>query len=164
MRTFLPLGIAAWLVLEIWLLIVVASAAGGLAVLLLLVAGVVLGAAVIRSAARRARRNLIETLQSGGGPADPAASKGNGVVVFGGVLLMVPGLISDVAGLLCLLPRIRALLSRRFDRLLFQWMARRAQHPLADGSPRDRMGRRGDKVIRGEVIRDDETQDPPDRS
>ncbi|NYV78828.1 FxsA family protein, partial [Streptomyces sp. UH6] len=36
----MPLGVAAWLVLEIWLLTLVADAAGGLTVLLLLVAGV----------------------------------------------------------------------------------------------------------------------------
>ncbi|MFD5647229.1 FxsA family protein, partial [Streptomyces anulatus] len=39
-RRFLPLALAAWLVLEIWLLTLVASAAGGLVVLLILVAGV----------------------------------------------------------------------------------------------------------------------------
>ena len=60
---FLPLGIAAWLVLEIWLLTVVAGAAGGLTVFLLLVAGLVLGAVVIKRAGRRALRNLTETLQ-----------------------------------------------------------------------------------------------------
>ena len=42
-RTVLPLGLAAWLVLEIWLLLLVADAAGGLAVFLLLVAGLVGG-------------------------------------------------------------------------------------------------------------------------
>lgn len=49
-RRFLPLALAAWLVLEIWLLTLVASAAGGLVVLLILVAGAVLGAVVIKSA------------------------------------------------------------------------------------------------------------------
>lgn len=52
-RTFVPLAIAAWAVLEIWLLTVVAGAAGGFTVLLLLVAGIVLGAAVMKRAGRR---------------------------------------------------------------------------------------------------------------
>ena len=63
LRTFLPLGIAAWLVLEIWLLTVVAGAASGFMVFLLLVAGFVLGSVVIKRAGRRAFRNLTETLQ-----------------------------------------------------------------------------------------------------
>ena len=41
-RTFVPLAIAAWLVLEIWLLGVVAREIGGLGLLALLAAGLVL--------------------------------------------------------------------------------------------------------------------------
>ena len=62
-RTFIPLAVAAWAVLEIWLLTVVADVAGGFTVLLLLIGGVVLGAVVMKSAGRRAFRNLTETLQ-----------------------------------------------------------------------------------------------------
>lgn len=73
MRTVLPLGVAAWLVLEIWLLTVVAGAASGFAVFLLLVAGFVLGSVVIKRAGRRAFRNLNEALQRGGARRAPAA-------------------------------------------------------------------------------------------
>lgn len=72
-RTFLPLGVAAWLVLEIWLLTVVAGATSGFAVFLLLVAGFVLGSVVIKRAGRRAFQNLNEALQRGGAPRAPAA-------------------------------------------------------------------------------------------
>lgn len=71
LRTFLPLGIAAWLVLEIWLLTVVAGATSGFLVFLLLLAGLVLGAVVIKRAGRRAFQNLNEALQRGAAP--PAA-------------------------------------------------------------------------------------------
>ena len=67
---YLPLGLAAWLVLEIWLLTVVAGAAGGMAVLLLLVAGFVAGAVVIKRAGRRAFRSLNEAIQRGGSSAN----------------------------------------------------------------------------------------------
>ncbi|MET9872288.1 FxsA family protein, partial [Streptomyces sp. NPDC006386] len=53
LRTFLPLGIAAWLVLEIWLLTLVAGASNGLVVFLVLLAGLVLGSVVIKRAGRR---------------------------------------------------------------------------------------------------------------
>ncbi len=74
-RTFVPLAIAAWAVLEIWLLIVVADAAGGFTVLLLLAAGVVLGAVVMKRAGRRAFRNLTETLQQMPGSRVPAGRR-----------------------------------------------------------------------------------------
>src|SRR5690606_32825281 len=62
LRTVLPLAVAAWLVLEIWLLTLLAGATNGLVVLLVLVAGLVLGSAVIKRAGRRAFKNLGETL------------------------------------------------------------------------------------------------------
>jgi len=82
LRTFLPLGVAAWLVLEIWLLTVVAGASSGFTVFLLLLAGFVLGAAVIKKAGRRAFQNLNEALQRGG---TPQSGGGNGLLMLGGL-------------------------------------------------------------------------------
>ncbi|MES4903639.1 MULTISPECIES: FxsA family membrane protein [unclassified Streptomyces] len=160
-RTFLPLGIAAWLVLEIWLLTVVAEAAGGFTVLLLLLAGVVVGAAVIKRAGRRAWQNLSRSMQPGAAPQDPAAGTGSSFTMLGGLLLMIPGLISDVAALVCLFPPTRALLRDRAEAML----TRRVGYvpgPMGGGfgpgpdSGQDRMRHPDGKVIQGEVIRDDE--------
>jgi Protein affecting phage T7 exclusion by the F plasmid len=114
LRTYLPLGIAVWLVLEIWLLTVVAGAASGFAVFLLLVAGFVLGSVVIKRAGRRAFRNLTETLQQqqSGVPPRAGGGEGNGLMMLGGLLLMIPGLISDTLGLLLLIPPVQKALSR----------------------------------------------------
>lgn len=49
-RTLIPLGLALWVVLEIWLLIFVAGVSGGLTILALLIGGAVVGAVVIKSA------------------------------------------------------------------------------------------------------------------
>ncbi|MER7794950.1 FxsA family membrane protein [Streptomyces sp. NPDC097640] len=156
-RTFLPLGIAAWLVLEIWLLTVVAEAAGGFTVFLLLLAGVVVGAAVIKRAGRRAWQNLSRSMQPGAVPQDPAAagSGGSSFTMLGGLLLMMPGLISDAAALVCLFPPTRALLRKRAEAML----SRRVGYvpgPMGGGFGQDRMRRSEGKVIQGEVIRDDE--------
>ncbi|MDT0545409.1 MULTISPECIES: FxsA family membrane protein [Streptomyces] len=155
-RTFLPLGIAAWLVLEIWLLTVVAEAADGFTVFLLLLAGVVVGAAVIKRAGRRAWQNLSRSMQPGAAPQDPAAgSGGSSFTMLGGLLLMMPGLISDVAALVCLFPPTRALLRKRAEAML----SRRVGYvpgPMGGGFGQDRMRRPEGKVIQGEVIRDDE--------
>ena len=53
-RAAVPLGLAAWLVLEIWLLTLVADAAGGFTVFVLLAAGVLLGGAIVKRAGREA--------------------------------------------------------------------------------------------------------------
>ncbi|MEK8142278.1 FxsA family membrane protein [Streptomyces sp. M10(2022)] len=165
-RTFLPLGLAAWLVLEIWLLIMVADVAGGFTVLLLLIAGAVLGAVVIKRAGRRAFRNLTETLQqmpgqpgaSTGRPAPSSAGRGNGFLMLGGLLLMIPGVISDVAGLLLLVPPVRSMLSRYAERSLERRMRAVAPGGLSDAFQQARMHRPDGKVVQGEVIREDGTQ------
>ncbi|MFE6739649.1 FxsA family membrane protein [Streptomyces tubercidicus] len=191
-RRFIPLGIAAWMVLEIWLLTVVAGATNGLTVLLLLVAGVIVGGYVTKRAGRRAWRNLTESLQTAG---DPAASgnspsgngrsgddrpgngksgngksggdrrgSGNTLPMAGGLLLMLPGLMSDALGLLCLFPPTGKLIQRRAEKLLSRRSAY-APSTFGDAFQQARMHRPDGKVVQGEVIRDEppspRRQDPP---
>ncbi|WP_171167408.1 FxsA family membrane protein [Streptomyces sp. I05A-00742] len=163
-RKLLPLAVAAWAVLEIYLLILVADAAGGLAVFGLLAGGVVLGAYVIKRAGRRAWQRLTRSMQAGGaaGAAPDVEGGGNGLTMLGGLLLMVPGLVSDVAGLLCLFPPTRALIRKTAVRRI----ERAAEAgPLGDAVRQARMHRPGaggpdGKVVQGEVIRDDEGPAP----
>lgn len=170
-RRVLPLALAAWLVLEVWLLTLVASAAGGLTVLLILVAGAALGAVVIKSAGRRAFRNLTETLQQmpgqPGAPATPPAapaggkgSRGNGLLMLGGLLLLIPGLISDAAGLILLVPPVRTMVSRYAERSLERRMRSATPGGLSDAFQQARMQRPDGKVVQGEVIREDGSQEP----
>ncbi|QNP62259.1 FxsA family membrane protein [Streptomyces genisteinicus] len=182
-RTLIPLSIAAWLVLEIWLLTLVAGAAGGFTVFALLVAGIVLGAVVIKRAGRRAFANLTETLQRqapdrtpgadpfGTGPAGASAApssrgEGNGLLMLGGLLLMLPGLVSDLFGLLLLLPPVRTRLARSAERSLERRMNAVSAETLGGAFQQARMRRPDGKVVQGEVIvRDeppaDETPRPP---
>lgn len=163
-RRFLPLGVAAWMVLEIWLLTLVAGATNGLTVFLLLVAGLIVGGYVIKRAGRRAWQNLTESLQSGGDSsappgAEPSANgrsgSGNTLPMAGGLLLMVPGLLSDVLGLLCLFPPTGKLIHRRVEKLVRQ---RAAYSPgsFGDAFQQARMHRQDGKVVQGEVIREDD--------
>ncbi|MGW3404646.1 FxsA family membrane protein [Streptomyces zhihengii] len=172
-RTFLPLGIAAWLVLEIWLLTLVAGAAGGFTVFALLAAGIVLGAVVIKRAGRRAFTNLTETLQrqtAGAEPFDPRAQaprpsgEGNGLLMLGGLMLMLPGLISDVLGLFLLLPPVRTRLSRSVERSLERRMSAASAGSFGGAFQQARMHRPDGKVVQGEVIvRDDPPADDTPR-
>lgn len=165
LRTFLPLGIAAWLVLEIWLLTVVAGAAGGFVVFLLLVAGLVLGSVVIKRAGRRAFSNLTRTLQqqqTGAVPEVRPNSEGNGLMMLGGLLLMLPGLISDALGLLMLLPPVQKAVSRYAERTVQRKLREAGPGTLGDAFRQARMHQPDGKVVQGEVIRDDPDDAPQD--
>lgn len=169
LRTFLPLGVAAWLVLEIWLLTVVAGASSGFVVFLLLVAGVVLGSVVIKAAGRRAFRNLTETInqqqsamQAGVPPEARPNSEGNGLMMLGGLLLILPGLISDALGLLMLLPPVQKAVSRYAQRTVERKLRDAGPGTLGDAFRQARMHRPDGKVVQGEVIRDDPDDAPQD--
>jgi UPF0716 protein FxsA len=162
LRRYLPLGVAAWLVLEIWLLTLVAGAAGGPAVFLLLVAGLVAGSAVIKRAGRRAFQSLNEALRRGGSP----EGGGNGLMMLGGLLLMVPGVLSDAAGLLLLLPPVQRAVRRYTENALDKRLRTAAPGSLGDAFQQVRIHRPDGKVVPGEVVREDrprpgEQQWPP---
>ncbi|BAU81875.1 fxsA cytoplasmic membrane protein [Streptomyces laurentii] len=169
-RRFLPLGLAAWLVLEIWLLTVVADVAGGVTVLLLLVGGAVLGGTVIKRAGRRAFANLTGTFQRaqeaarrGETPAEAdraGAEDRNGFLMLGGLLLMIPGLVSDAVGLLLLVPQVRTAVGRYAEKAVERRMSAAAPGSLQDAFQQARMHRPDGKVVPGEVIRQDGPQGP----
>ena len=136
-RTVVPLVIAAWAVVEIWLLTVVASATSGLVVLLCIVAGFVLGAAAVKRAGRSAWRNLTATMQQPGaaqGTAAPVPVGGGrtGLHMLGGVLLIIPGFVSDAVGLLLLFPPTRKLIGALAERAVARSLRR---HPSRRADP-----------------------------
>ncbi|GAA1014472.1 membrane protein [Streptomyces sp. F-3] len=153
LRRYLPLGVAAWLVLEIWLLTLIAGATNGFTVLLLLAAGLVLGAAVIKRAGRRAFEELSETLQRGGVPSARRGS--NGLTMLGGLLLMIPGVVSDAVGLLLLLSPVQRAVSGYAGRRL----RTSAPGTLGDVFQQVRIHRPDGKVVQGEVIRKEPADD-----
>ncbi|WAX81107.1 FxsA family membrane protein [Streptomyces sp. KMM 9044] len=165
LRTFLPLGAAAWLVLEIWLLTVVAGASNALVVFLVLLAGLVLGSLVIKRAGRRAFKNLTETLQqqqNGALTERRPNSEGNGLTMLGGLLLILPGPVSDAIGLLLLVPPVQKAVSRRAERALERRLREAARGPLGDAFQQARMHRPDGKVVQGEVVRDESGVTPGD--
>ncbi|GAA2343041.1 FxsA family protein [Streptomyces kunmingensis] len=170
-RTLLPLGVAAWVILEIWLLTVVAGAVGGFTLFLLLAGGFVLGAVVIKAAGRRAFQNLSETLQRQQRPeaveADEQRSQGNGLLMLAGLFLMIPGLVLDALGLLLLIPPVRTALSRYTERAIERKMSTATRSAFGAAFQQSRGGPAGGPgtVIQGEVVREDEKpSDGPDGS
>ncbi|MEY9963982.1 UPF0716 protein FxsA [Streptacidiphilus sp. MAP12-16] len=157
-RRFLPLVVAAWVVLEIWLLIAAAQLIGWFGLLCLLIASAVLGGWVIKRAGLRALRSTAAGMRGGAPSGDPVTSETRtAVLIAGGLLLILPGLLSDVLGLACLFPPTSALLRRIPERLL------RRSGPLGDAyrlQEQLRIHRPDGKVVPGEVIVG-EVVDPP---
>ncbi|MEU8591384.1 FxsA family membrane protein [Streptomyces sp. NPDC048664] len=162
-RTFAPLGVALWLVLEIWLLVLVAEATSGFVVFLLLVAGVVLGSLVVKRAGRRALSNLSQTLgtRSPGQRTQKSGGSGNGLTMLAGLLLVIPGLISDAAGLVLLVPPIQKAVRRLTERTIDRRLGAAAPGSLGDAFQQARMHRPDGKVVQGEVVRDTPADAPP---
>ncbi|MEU6111868.1 FxsA family membrane protein [Streptomyces albidoflavus] len=158
LRTFLPLALVAWLILEVWLLTRVAEATSGFIVFLLLLAGVVAGSALIKRAGRRALRKFQETVaqQQQGITPETDRSGGNAFLLIAGLLLILPGLISDVFGLVLLLPPVRTALARRAERSLERRMAAAGPGTFGGAFQQARMRAPDGKVVQGEVVRDDE--------
>jgi UPF0716 protein FxsA len=109
-RRLRPTRVAAVLlllvpILEIMVMIAVGQAIGGWWTFLLVIATSALGAWLITREGARAWRALGQALREGRMPARELA---DGVVVLvGGTLLLIPGFITDVAGLLLVLPFTR---------------------------------------------------------
>ena len=99
---------------ELAVIIRVGDAIGVWWTIAILVADSVLGSLLMRSQGRAVWRRFNTALQSGRPPAREVA---DGVlVIFGGALLLTPGFITDIFGLLLLLPPTRAVIRRVFLR------------------------------------------------
>ncbi|WP_432489263.1 FxsA family protein [Kineococcus sp. SYSU DK018] len=119
------LGLLVLLAVEVWLLVLLADVITSVGMLVLLVVETLAGVAVLRRAGRRALGALRSAGQAfpgafPGGAAPPGPGPvGDAVLVgAGGALLVLPGLLSDVLALLCLLPPTRVLVRRLGARLL----------------------------------------------
>ncbi|MFJ2033601.1 FxsA family protein [Streptosporangium sp. NPDC087985] len=168
MRLLLVVAFLVVPVLEILVFVQVGQAIGVWPAVALLAAGSLLGALVVRREGRKAWRKLQDAMQAGRMP-EPGAP-GGAMTVAGGVLLAVPGFLTDIVGLLFLLPFTQPLvrglgarfLARRIENLTRKTAGSGLGSPFGDvGSPFDVMRdqRPGSgPVIHGEVIRDE-----PDR-
>src|SRR4051812_9157049 len=99
---------------ELAVIIQVGQAIGVWWTIAILIADSILGSLLKRSQGRIAWRRFNEVLGAGRVPAREVA---DGVlVIFGGALLLTPGFLSDIFGLLFLLPPTRAVIRRVFLR------------------------------------------------
>lgn len=97
-----------WPLAEIWLMIQVGQQAGAFSTVLLIVATAALGLLLVQLEWRRLQLVIREKMQQGEAPI--GAILETAAVGLAGILLFIPGFISDFLGLLLLLPFTRKLL------------------------------------------------------
>jgi UPF0716 protein FxsA len=97
-----------WPVAEVLVAIKVADAIGILATVLLLLASWPAGTWALRSQGRAAWRRLADAVAVGRPPGREVLD--GALIVIGGLLLIVPGFITDAIGLILLLPPTRAIM------------------------------------------------------
>lgn len=103
-----------WLIVivcaEVWSISKVGHEIGALPTLILLAAGFIFGVKLMRSQGINAMIKSSQSMQSGESPMGPISE---GIVkAFAGILLIVPGFISDVVALIILLPFVRKAFAR----------------------------------------------------
>jgi UPF0716 protein FxsA len=120
---------------ELALIIAVGREIGVGPTVLVLLADAILGSLLARMQGRAAWRRFSETLQAGRQPAREVVD--GALVLFGGALLLTPGFLTDIFGILLLLPPTRAvarrMLVRRFaHRMVVSMTAPRRPAPPPD--------------------------------
>jgi UPF0716 protein FxsA len=119
--------------LELYVILKVGDTIGWPWAILLLAADSVLGAVLLRSQGRAVWRRFNEALRSG---RMPHREVQDGVlVIFGGAFLLTPGFITDILGILLLLPPTRAVIRRLAVRTFLRRMELRVAAAGA-GAPR----------------------------
>jgi UPF0716 protein FxsA len=140
----LPLILLLFIVVpiaELAVLIQVGQEIGVWWTIAILIADSVLGSLLMRSQGRAAWRRFNEALQAARPPAREVL---DGVlVIFGGALLLTPGFLTDILGVVLLLPPTRALVRRVLVKRFADRMMVAAQTRVAT-PPRPRGGRPGD--------------------
>lgn len=135
---------------------VVGAAIGPYWTIALLAADSLLGTVLLRSQGRNAWRRFNEALQTG---RMPHREVQDGIaIVFGGAFLITPGFLTDIVGLLLLIPPTRAVIRRYAGHLIAKRMTTRVE--AYEGPGRGERGRRrsgGSYDFEGTV-----SEQPPD--
>lgn len=108
-------------VAELWLILQIGSLIGAVPTIALLLLDSLLGAWLVRSQGGAVWRRFRAAVDAGKLPTREAVD--GFFVILGGTLLLVPGFLSDVAGLLFILPPTRKLLGAR----MISFVSRRAR-------------------------------------
>jgi len=152
-RFALLLVFIAFPLLEIALLIKVGQTIGVWPTILILIAAAVLGILVVRQQGLSMVSRAFAAMNEGKPPIGPVFD--SFVVIMAGFLLMIPGLLTDVVGLLLLIPPIR--------RMTIGWVTSGLLVPSAGTPQQTRRGERRTVVIEGAYERLDDAPRKPEK-
>ena len=130
-------------ILEVWLLVQVGQQLGLLPTVLILVVEAVIGVLLMRHEGSRAWKALNEAFTNGKVPTGELADAA--LILVGGVLLMLPGFLTDIIGFLFLLRW-----TRPFARKIIAFFVARRINRLGIPVMRARLDR--DNLIEGETV------------
>ncbi|HHW74961.1 MAG TPA: FxsA family protein [Firmicutes bacterium] len=108
--------------LELWILIEIGKVIGSVPTIALVIVTALLGALMVRSQGFYILSEIRRDLERGVIPGEKLF--GGLCVLLGGLLLMVPGLISDLSGFLLLIPLTRKLFKKLLRRYLHRAVER----------------------------------------
>jgi UPF0716 protein FxsA len=130
-------------ILEIYVIIQVGQVIGALWTIVLLIADSIFGSWLVKHEGRRAWEALTVAIQSGRMPAKQLAD--GALILVGGTLMVSPGFVTDLFGIVLILPFTRPVARRVLTRVV----ARRLLDARRPG------GGPGGPTVRGEVIDDE---------
>ncbi len=145
-------------IVELAVILQVGSSIGVLPTVALLLVVSVLGAALVRREGARTWRAFSSAVASGRAPAREVAD--GALVLLGGALLLTPGFVTDIVGLVAILPPTRAVARRALTRVVARRMTAavlrgplRGPFPGRPGQPSGPPPGRGTgRVVEGEVV------------
>jgi len=109
--------------LEIGLFILAGKTIGGFTTIALIIATGILGAFFAKQQGMGVLRKMQEQMRSGYPPGEALIE---GVcVLFGGLLLLIPGFITDLTGLLLILPPTRRMIQPVLLKIFKRWFSRK---------------------------------------
>jgi UPF0716 protein FxsA len=142
----LPLLVALFIVVplvELYVIIQVGQEIGALPTVAVLVADSLVGSVLLRSQGRGAWRRFNDAMAAGRVPAREVLD--GALVIFGGALLLTPGFLTDILGVVLLIPPTRALVRGFLARRLAQRMVTSATRPR-------RRARQDDDIVEGTAV------------
>jgi UPF0716 protein FxsA len=139
-------------ILEVWLLVQVGQQIGLLPTVLILVVEAILGVLLMRHEGARAWKALNDAFTKGKVPTGELADAA--LILVGGVLLMVPGFLTDIVGFVFLLRWTRPVARK----IIAFFVARRINRL---GIPVMRARLDTDNLIEGEAVEQPPTDQPP---
>lgn len=146
----LVVGFIVLSVAEVWLLTVAGTAVGVGWVLAILLVEAVVGALLLRHEGRKSWRALVDAYEAGRVPTGQLADAA--LVLAGGIMLILPGFVTDIVGLVFLVP-----VTRPYARKGVGWIVAHSalrDAPRGPGVTTQRPTSTDPRVVPGEVVTD----------